>query len=465
MTIILFIFLFLAIIALVIWVRNLKKSINKSYQIIHNLQYEAGHDGLTGLVNSSMAYDRLVQSIKNAKRYDYKVAVLYLELTYFKQLNNISGFDISNELLEVIAQKLSDITRKEDTVARVDGNEFVILLENFKNTHEIEPTIENIMNIPKKMLKIKHHHIQVIFNLGISVYPDDKADAYTLFSHAYTAMNMTKGKGFSRYLFYTPELFEEAFKNEKKEHELVDSLNNNEIQIYYQLQVDGKNNTRVGMEAYIRWIHPLRGVMSAGELIHLAEEIGYIVYLDQWVIKTSINQFQAWNKAGLNPGKLFINLSTLTLMQGDFIAVIKLLIEADDSIKEFLCFEINETQLMKHPGAIMEKLNELHSLGIELIVDNFGSHFSSLVYLERLPVKTLRIGSSFILRFKQNENIIKTMIAIAKNMQMDIIAEGVETSEQRDFLLQEGCSKFQGFLYHKPEPAKEIIKRLVHTKI
>lgn len=463
MTIILFTFFLLAIIALVIWVNKLKKSLKEHFLVERELQYEVGHDCVTGLVNASMTFDRLTQAIKNAKRYSNKIAILYLEVEYFKQLNNTSGFDISNELLEFVGQKLLENTSENDTVARVDGSEFVIILDNLDNISTIQSLIDKIMEISKETLKIQHHQIQVIFNLGISIYPNDNEDAYNLLSHAYTAMKMTRANGMNGYKYYTADLAEEAFNNEKLEYELVDSLHNNQMVLFYQPQIDTKSKKIIGMEALVRWKHPTMGYILLEEFIHLSEEIGFIIDIDRWVLQVAIAQYQEWYKAGLHPGKLFINLSKLSLTQNNFINDMKKIIQEDPFIKEYLCFEITEAQMMHYPEALKENLSELHALGIKVILDNFGTDSFSLSYLKKLPIDTLKIDRVFIQELQNNKEILKTMIAIAKNMDIDIAAEGIETQEQSDFLFENGCFRAQGFLYHKPEAATEIEEKLRYS--
>ena len=464
MTDVLILALIFAIVVLLIWVFKLKRSLKEHFIIEHALQYEAGHDALTGLSNAGLALDRLSQSIKNAKRYKNKIAILYLGVDHFKKINKSFGLHVGDEVLQLLSQKLLENVRQSDTVARLSGDEFIIILDHFEDSILMQSVINKIMNISKEIFVVGHHKINITFSLGISVYPDENVDSITILNHASTAMHKVKSSGHNGYKFYTSKLDEQTVKREKLEHELIQSLKNNQMEVYYQLQIDAKNNTITGMEALIRWRHPTMGLILPDQFISLSEEIGLIDDIDKWVMREAMTQFTKWNTAGLHPGILSLNLSIKSLEKDGFIGNVKETLKDTGFSKDSLSFEIMETQIMNsHHKRLIEKLNELSALGIKFSVDDFGTDYSSLANLKKLPINKLKIDRSFIVNVPKNEDdkeIIKTIITMAKNLNFDVIAEGIETQEQLDFLLEHSCFEIQGYFYHKPSSANEVEMKL-----
>ncbi|MDQ7061159.1 MAG: diguanylate cyclase [Sulfurimonas sp.] len=302
------------------------------------LQYAAGHDSLTGLINGPLVLERLEQSMRNAQRYKNKIVVLYIEVDYFKQLNNFNGFDISNELLESVAQSLVDNTNENDTVARVEANEFVILLDYVDSIKDVQDLINKIMKLSDTVVNVRHHQIQTNFKVGVSIYPNDNVDAYILLSHAYSAMNMIKNSTTEHYKFYTPELAEEAFMNDKLEHELVESIKNNELEVVYEVLLD-KTQT------YVRWKHPSMGLLDEDQFLGLSKEIGFIRNIDIWVLQIIVDDFLQWDKDEAKPTKLCINISSLSLENQDFIDALKSIVVKEASLKDVLCICVEEVEI------------------------------------------------------------------------------------------------------------------------
>jgi len=462
MSILLFLSLAFIIIALAIWANRLKKSLKEHFIIEKDLQYEVGHDALTGLASASLTIERLDQSIINAQRYKHKVAVLYLRVSYFKQINNTSHFDIDNELLQVLSKRLLESADYSEIVARVNANEFIVILDNVDDLSAIEESIEKIMQVSKEVFKIRHHQINTCFHLGASAYPDCNVDSINLLSNAYAAMNMIDSKT-SAYKFYSPKLAEQAVKNEKLEYELVDSIKNNQLEAYYQLQFDAKTNTHTGLEALLRWRHPTVGILLADDFLTLSEEIGFIGDIDAWVLQEATEQFHLWHEARLNPGTLFLNISMKNLQNDNFIDKIKSTLAKYKCLENHLCIEINETQVMEYGSTCIEKLNILQDLGIKLALDNFGTALSSLTYLQELPIDTLKINNSTLMDLETSEDkqrLVKTTIAIAQNMNLGISVTGVKTLTERDFFIEHFCFNMQGYFYHKPANKDKIKKEL-----
>lgn len=456
MIFVLTLFLGLLTISLGIWVYRLKASLKEHFILENELQYEVGHDALTGLINSSLLIDRLDQSIKNAERHEQKVAILYLQVNYFKQINTASGFDITNEFLQILSQKLLECVHEDDSVSRVQGDEFVIVIDHFEELSFIQGLLDNIMAISDEILSVNHHRINFTFSIGISLYPNDKVDTMSLLNHAYTAMKLIKTTTSHGYKYYTLELGEEAFKNEKLEYELIEALDDNQMEVYYQPQFNIQNEVITGVEACVRWRHPTMGLITAEEFIVLSEEIGFITTLDTWIIEKSIRQFIILDNQDLT---LSINVSMLTLQQDDFLEKINILLE-DNTMNERLSFEIREYEFISISDEGVDKLKELSALGIKFTLDNFGSASSSLKNLKKSPIDTIKIDRYLIMNFEDNKEVIKTIIDIAKNMDMTVVANGVQSQEVRDFLLEHSCTKAQGHMYNKGSSLEEVEKSL-----
>ncbi|MFA6195718.1 MAG: EAL domain-containing protein [Sulfurimonas sp.] len=432
-------------------------------QTQNKLKFQAEHDSLTGLPNRVLFIDRIKQSINNAKRYHEKIAVLFIDLDHFKEVNDSLGHGIGDVLLETVSQKLNNIIRKSDTVARLGGDEFAIIINHFNHIDVVTSVVQNIMHTLHKPLLIKEHEIYASLSIGISVYPNDGLDADTLIKNADAAMYKVKNSGRNNYQFYTADMTERAFERVVLETQLRQSIEKNQLQVYYQIQMNAKENTIIGMEALVRWNHPDMGLVSPAKFIPLAEDTGFILQLDTWVMKESIAQFHKWKKEGLNPGVLSLNLCILKLEQDGFIQEIKDMIKKEEVDTSWLSFEVTESQIMKNPDRSIEKLNELNQLGIKLSIDDFGTGHSSLSYLKKLPIDKLKIDQSFIRDIPHDIDdveITKTIIAMAKKLKLQVIAEGVETQEQIDFLLENDCNEIQGYFFHKPSRASEVQLRL-----
>jgi len=460
---------FITIISLLLtWSFKMKKEIQKRVDAEFALQHQAEHDSLTGLANRKLFLDRLTQSMRQAKRTKRKVAVLYMDLDNFKQINDSLGHNIGDVLLKEAAVRLKNSVRETDTVARVGGDEFIIILNNFTVIETILPVIDSLMLCLSKEFFIQEHTMYVTLSTGVSIYPDDGLDADTLIKNADTAMYKAKDNGRNNYQFYTLDMTDKILERVKLETQLKQSLQNNEMEVYYQLQIDARNHKIIGMEALVRWNHPKMGFISPNEFIPLSEEIGFIVDIDKWVMQTSLVQFRKWHADGLEHGVLSLNLSMLRLEKDDFIDDIKAILKDAQYIKDCFSFEITETQIMRNPEKSIQKLKELSELGIKFSVDDFGTGHSSLSYLKKLPISKLKIDRSFIMEIPGDEDdkeITKTIIAMAKNLNLNVIAEGVETQEQKNFLLENGCHEIQGYFYHKPSPSQEIEKILKDKNI
>lgn len=447
----------------VIGILSSATNITERVKAEQELKHQAEHDSLTGLPNRVLFSDRLKQSIKNAQRFTEKVAVIFIDLDNFKNVNDSLGHGVGDILLETIARKLKVHLRKSDTVARLGGDEFAIIIEHFEHLEIVISIIQNIMRSLKEPLEIEKHQIYTTLSLGISVYPEDATDPTALIKNADAAMYRAKHRGKNNYQFYTADMTEIAHERIYLETQLRQSIEKNQLEVYYQLQVNSLNESIVGMEALVRWNHPKRGMVSPNIFIPIAEEIGFIIQLDEWVMKEATAKFKDWYQKGLNPGVLSLNLAITRLEEEGFIQKISDMIVNNDAEAKWLSFEVTETKIMQNPERSIKHLNELSKLGINIAIDDFGTGYSSLSYLKKLPINKLKIDQSFVKDIPDDLDdveITKTIISMANNLKLDLIAEGVETQEQRDFLLKNGCYEVQGYFYHKPSPANEVEERL-----
>jgi len=454
----------------VVAVEGVARNITETYLAHQNikeqkelLHYRAYHDTLTDLPNRQLFLDRLSQSIKYAQRFGNKIAVLFIDLDHFKEINDSLGHHIGDEVLKSVSVKLEKQIRDTDTLARLGGDEFILMLDTLHDNHSIIDMVKKLTDSMNEPILAGEHQLYLTMSIGVSLYPDDANTSEDLLRNADAAMYKAKKSGRNTYCYYTEEMTQKAFERIELETSLRHALNKEEFIVYYQPQMDGITDTIVGVEALVRWQHPVKGTLDPEEFIPLAEEIGLIIPLDRWIMETAMKQLVHWYKEGLNPGTLALNLSIKQLQQPDFIMKVSSLMSETGCKAEWLSFEITETQIMINPEQSILILQELSNMGLILAIDDFGTGYSSLSYLKKLPISKLKIDQSFIKGLPDdNEDIgiVKAVIILSKSLNLDIIAEGVETSEQKKFLLENGCKDIQGFIYSKPKPALEIKKYL-----
>ncbi|MCF6310232.1 MAG: bifunctional diguanylate cyclase/phosphodiesterase [Sulfurimonas sp.] len=356
------------------------------------------------------------------------------------------------------------VMREEDTLARLGGDEFTVLMQELEKGDDAALLAEKVIEVAAQPVYIEEHTLYVTASIGISLYPKDGTKSNELLMYADNAMYKAKEEGRNNFQFYSAEMTALALSKLVMESNMRKALENEEFVLYYQPQMNGTNDELIGMEALVRWQHPTRGLISPAEFIPLAEETGLIVELDKWVMKTAMNQVSKWYKQGLNPGVLALNLAIKLLQQKDFIDVLKKLIEETTCKTEWLELEVTESQIMTNPEHAIAKLKEVSDMKIEIAIDDFGTGYSSLSSLKRLPIDKLKIDKSFINNLPDDEedvSISKAIIALAKSLNLKVIAEGVETEEQKTFLLENECVNIQGYLYSKPIEAVDMEKFLV----
>ena len=431
------------------------------------LHQQANYDSLTKLPNRTLFTNTLKERMKVAIKNKTGLALFFIDLDKFKNINDSLGHDTGDSVLKIIAKRLNSVIRKEDTLARLSGDEFTIIMDNIVHKDNAASLAEKILNILYEPIYIDNDILYISVSIGIAMYPKDAEDAKYLLKYADTAMYKAKEEGRNTYQFYSSDMTILALEHIKMKTALRQAIDNDEFVIYYQPQINAHTNQWVGIEALVRWNHPTRGLLTPDTFIPLAEETGMIVKIDQWVMKTALKQIAQYYNEGLNPGKLAVNISIKQLECMNFVSILKKRIEKCNFNPEWLELEVTESQMMKRPEEIIKKLTQINNLGIGISIDDFGTGYSSLSLLKRLPINRLKIDKSFIENIPDDQEdiaIVQAIIALAKSLKLNIIAEGVETSKQKDFLITNGCDTIQGHYFSKALSEKELKKILLKNK-
>jgi diguanylate cyclase (GGDEF)-like protein len=427
------------------------------------LHHQAHHDVLTELPNRMLFNDRLEHAIQQAERADNKIALLFIDLDHFKGINDTMGHNVGDELLVEVARRLQGKIRKSDTLARLGGDEFTILLENVGSNENVIDVTQELLKAMEDPIQLKQHSFYVTMSIGVTLYPDDGETAEVLLKNADVAMYQAKDIGRNTYQFYTEAMTEKAFERVSMEANFRRALKEEEFVVYYQPQVDGHTGKIIGMEALVRWQHPELGMVSPMNFIPFAVDTGLIIPMDRWVMTTAMRQCAQWYEQGLNPGRLALNLSMKQLHKEDCVKALQGVIHDAGCKPEWLELEVTEAQVMEDAESVNRTLGIIREMGVSLAIDDFGTGYSSLSYLKKLPINKLKIDKSFVQDIPGDQEdvaIIKTIIDLSNHMDLKLIAEGVETEEQRAFLLEHGCEIIQGYFYHRPMPAEDLEKLL-----
>ena len=438
---------------------ELSNEITIRKQIQEKVENLAYYDTLTGLPNRALLVDRIHQAVDLGRRLERPIGILFLDLDGFKTVNDTFGHFQGDELLKAVACRLAGVLRKSDTVARMGGDEFIIMAPNIEDAKEIETVANKIINVFKNPFDLSCHEIYTTASIGISVFPADGETADALIKNADLAMYKAKEKGRNQYVFCTRIMKDIITENMKLSNGLYRALGRDELEIYYQPQVNRNTKKIVGLEALLRWNNPEFGLVSPGRFIHLAEQTGLINPIGRWVLYNVCKQNKAWQEAGLPHVRIAVNLSIIQFQSPGIVNQVKEILEETNLEPQYLELEITESIAMRDTEYIIRVLNEFKALGIYISIDDFGTEFSSLNYLKLLPINRIKIPMPFIQGIAVNdkdEAITKTIIALAKNMGLDVIAEGVETQQQEAFLMRLMCNEMQGFYYYKPLGAPEI---------
>jgi len=436
--------------------KRVEQEILKQKDLLH---YQATHDMLTQLPNRLSFHTTLEKSIEDTRKQGSKMALLFIDLDHFKEINDSLGHDIGDEVLKEVTRKLQGILKETKMLFRLGGDEFTIIMQQVESKRDISVLAQLIIGILETPMFIGKHKLYVSCSIGISIYPDDGTDVKTLLQYADAAMYKTKVDGGSSFYFYQQKMTQKIFERMTMESRLRDAIRKEQFTVWYQPQIKIETGELIGIEALARWKDPEKGMLMPKTFIKLAESTGLIVSLDRLVMKKAISQVVKWRKEGLDPGILMLNLSVRHLEEKDFLETIDQMLLAYECKPEWVEFELTESQIMKNPQESINILNGLKDRGIRLVIDDFGTGYSSLSYLKKLPLYKLKIDQSFIKELpecKEDIAICKAIIALGKSLGLDLIAEGVETESQKDFLLACGCENIQGYYYSKPLSAKHM---------
>lgn len=423
---------------------------HKQYEA--RLEYQANYDALTGLANRNRLHDRLKQAIVSAERYRHQVAVAFIDLDQFKFINDSLGHHIGDQVLISVAARLKSCMRENDTVARHGGDEFVVVIDH-SDEAVISLLMPRILACVAEPVMVDDRELQVTCSIGFSLYPIDGLDADTLLKNADAAMYRAKEQGRNNVQFYTEELNQKIRKRLSMESMLRHALERNEFSLHYQPQVALQTGCIIGVEALIRWNHESEGLVSPADFIPLAEELGLIVPIGEWVLRTACEQMKAWQAAGLPKIRVAVNLSARQFRQKDLVEVIAGVLLETGLDPRHLDIELTESMMMHNVEAAVLTLGKLKEMGISLSIDDFGTGYSSLNYLKRFPIDVLKIDQSFVRDITSDADdaaIARSIIALAHSLKLKVIAEGVETEAQLNYLSSHHCDVIQGYYYSRP---------------
>jgi diguanylate cyclase (GGDEF)-like protein/PAS domain S-box-containing protein len=430
--------------------------VTKSRAMALKMSHQAQHDFLTDLPNRLLLTERLTQAIRLAKRHRKQVALLFIDLDHFKHINDSLGHTIGDQLLQSVAERLSSCVRVSDTVCRQGGDEFVILLAEIVRPQDTTLVAEKLQAAFALPHLIGGQDLHITLSIGISIYPDDGDSVETIMQNADTAMYHAKKNGRNTYQFFTSEMNTDAVRRQQIESSLHRALKQGEFILHYQPQVDLASGTMTGAEALIRWVEPNLGLVFPGQFVPIAEECGLIVPIGRWVLSEACRQTQAWLNRGLPAVPVSVNISAVEFRHKGFLDGVAQTLKETGLSANFLELEVTESILMHDAESSAITLEALKNLGVKLAIDDFGTGYSSLSYLKRFPIDTLKIDQSFVRDIAtdcDDATIVSAVIGMGINLKQRVIAEGVETQEQLEFLLSRQCVGGQGFLFGRPVPA------------
>jgi diguanylate cyclase (GGDEF)-like protein/PAS domain S-box-containing protein len=428
------------------------------------IQYLANYDVLSGLPNRYLLNDRLDQALNLAQRHQTKLAVLFIDLDHFKNINDSLGHDIGDELLKAVAQRLKACLRRSDTIARQGGDEFIALLGDLNSEDEVTFVAEKMIESLRSEFKIGELQLSISLSIGVSIYPDDGETAVQLLRNADMAMYRAKDSGRNQFQYYEAEMNVKAVQRMQLESELRNAIAKGQLALHYQPKVNVASGAVVGMEALLRWFHPQLGAVSPAQFIPVAEESGLINEIGDWVVRQAVLQQRIWQSQGYRIVPIAVNLSARQFSQKEVVQKIIAVLREVGISPHFIQFELTESLLMEAGQNSVELLTQLSEAGFDLSLDDFGTGYSSLSRLKHLPFKSLKIDKSFVRDIATDENdeaIVSATAVLAHALEMRVIAEGVETQEQLDFIRDLMCEEYQGYLFSRPLPADEVLKYLV----
>ena len=439
----------------------LKESFNDIQRVNSELNSLASHDPLTNLANRSLFNKELGKAIEDAIVNNKKIAVMFLDLDRFKLINDTFGHNVGDKLLVQISKRLRTVLREEDIVCRMGGDEFTFLISNVDSEEEAAKIADKILESLQEKYILEEQEFNISASMGVAFYPEDGNESETLLKKADIAMYRAKENGKSNYQFFNNDMDNQGVERFKIENHLRKALEKNELILYYQPRVDSKTEKVKAVEALIRWKSPEFGMVPPIKFIPIAEETGLIIPIGEWVLRTACKQNKMWQEAGHPPIGVSVNLSALQFAQRNLVDKVGEILEETGLDPRWLELEITEGIVIKNIDFTIQTLERLKEMGVKVSLDDFGTGFSSLNYLKNFKIDTLKIDSSFVRDINgdiKNTAIVNTIISLGKHLDLNVTAEGVETTTQLDFLKLNGCNEIQGFLYSRPIPPEELEK-------
>lgn len=422
------------------------------------LLYVAQYDSVTELPNRVLFRDRLTQALLHAQRNSTRLAVMFLDLDYFKSVNDMLGHDAGDQLLREVSSRIKAQIRKGDTLARMGGDEFTIILEDMQDISDAGTVSQKIIDAMSRAFVLQGEEFFITTSIGIAAYPLCGIEPAQLIKNADAALYHAKDNGRGCYRYYVPEMNKVAADRLKTVTQLRHAIARNEFTLYYQPQIDPATGAVGGVEALLRWQHPDRGVVMPGEFISLLEDTGLIVGVGEWAMRAAFAQQRTWSEAGFEDLCVAVNLSARQFRQKDFVSSVARLIEETGANARCLQLELTESLLVENVGMVVATLRALHTLGVRFSIDDFGTGYSSLSYLRQFPLHSLKIDRSFLKSVAMDDDaaIVSAIISLGHSLGMKVVAEGAETAQQIAFLKGQGCDWVQGYYYAKPMAAAEF---------
>lgn len=435
--------------------------VTENIEFRQQLEIQANRDALTGLANRTLLFDQLEKTISYASRYKRRIAIIYIDLDHFKFINDSLGHKAGDIFLKKVAERLKDAIRSSDLIARIGGDEFVLVLPDLSDIESCPVLLRKILNSIAKPIVIDGHEINTTCSIGFSVFPDDATESEVLINNADAAMYRAKELGRNNFQFFNESMHIKVVERISLENRLELALANEEFFLNYQPQLNLQSQRISGVEALIRWRHPERGLVPPAEFIPIAEKTGLIIPIGEWVLKTACEQNSVWQKMGLPKIIMSVNISGRQFKLKDIVQLLNAILKKSGLESRYLALEITENMLMEEAKELLSILKKLKGIGLNLAIDNFGAGYSSLNYLRQFPITCLKIDKMFIQEIEESDNtIIPAIISLGHTLGVKVLAEGVETQKQYDYLCTHECDKIQGFYFSKPVSAKMIEKLL-----
>ena len=440
------------------------RDITEHKKLERQILHQATHDSLTGFPNRALLMDRIKQAIENAKRFNLNVGILKLNLDLFKEVNDTFGHKAGDMFLKYQAKNLAKLVRANDTVARLGGDDFVVVLTSQSHDSNFIRIIGKIIDLFLKPCRVENHEITATVSIGISIYPRDGKDADTLLKNADAALYHAKEQGRNKFQFYLQDFNQRILQRAELKVALAQAISKNELSINYQPLIELKSNKIIGIEALLRWHHPILGMIPPKLFIPIAEETGLIIEIGEWVLRTACKQAKIWHESSaFSAIKLSVNVSVKQFRQKHFVSIVRKVLEETQLNPGCLELEITESLLIGNIPDVIKKMNELKAMQVRFAMDDFGTGYSSLNYLKNFPFDTVKIDKSFMDNIStdlSNASIVKAIIDMTKTLGMDVLAEGVEHQEQVDFLLENHSNQVQGYYFSKPLTVEQCTELL-----